>query len=378
MKTYTITTLFITAIVLAGCQSAKVPSPTTPILPGQQKPAPTVTHGVFPRRFYVAGNSFVDQDGLQMIFRGINCHDPAIMDMGNPVDPRFSAEYFRAIASWGANIIRVPITPFSLQKMNLDAALHYLDQTVAWAGENHMYVIVDFHSIGWLPGNWYPDANNTTTIAQWTEFWKTISSRYVNNDIVAFYELFNEPQIQERPWELDRAAIKKDWTIWKGLVEDLINNTIRHNDPQKIVLVGGLQNAYNLSYVASSPIEDISHNVAYAEHPYPHQELDFSGVSSLSDWDVAFGTLSDHYPVFATEFGYDSIGWPGSDPEYGILRTPYHQVIVDYLEKHKISWAVWGFSANWTPGLLKDNKTFEPSESGTYFRSRLLELNGRT
>jgi len=45
------------------------------------------------------------------------------------------------------------------------------------------------------------------------------------------------------------------------------------------------------------------------------------------------------------------------------------------VEAHSISWTVIHFSANWTPTLLKNNQTFEPSQSGAYFRSRLLEIN---
>jgi endoglucanase len=119
--------------------------------------------GTFPLRYHVEGNAFVDELGQKMVFRGIASHDPVIMDMGNPIDPRFTEDYFRVIASWGANIIRVPIVPYSLHKTGLAATLSYLDQTIAWAGENKLYVIIDFHSIGWLPGRWYPDTNNTTS-----------------------------------------------------------------------------------------------------------------------------------------------------------------------------------------------------------------------
>ncbi len=393
MKTYTLATLLVIALVLAACQPATPIPPTatltaepptstptsTPTITPTYTPTitstptitatPTVGPGGFPRRFHVEGNAFVDQFGQKMIFRGMASPDPTLMSActspnkcGDPNMPAFNKNYYQAFASWGPNILRVPITPFSLYTYGLDATLRALDQTIAWAGENHMYVIIDFHSVGWFPDNWFGSDGSRTTIEEWTGFWKTVSSRYANNDVVAFYELFSEPAL---PWDLHPyyPYPKKDWLTWKGLVETLVNDTIRPNDPDKIVLVGGLLSAYDLSYVAGAPIADSSNNVAYSTHPYP------SGFENQHlSWDSAFGNLSKKYAVFATEYGYDS-------PDINIGGSPYHQAIMDYLEAHQISWTAWIFAATWSPIFLKDNQTFETTESGTFFRSRLLELN---
>jgi hypothetical protein len=307
----------------------------------------------------------VDQFGQKMIFRGMASPNPVLMSLsGDPHMPAFNEHYYQVMASWGANIIRLPITPFSIHSYGLDARLGALDQAIAWAGQHHMYVLIDFHSVGWFPDNWFDSDGSKTTIEEWTGFWKIISSRYANNDVVAFYELFSEPDL---PLFLHSSYPypKKDWLTWKGLVDTLINDTIRPNDPDKIVLVGGLQSAYDLSYLAAAPIADISNNVAYATHPYSNGFVD-----QYIGWDTGFGNLSSQYPVFATEIGYDR---PSNDPLIGGI--PYYQALSDYLEVHSISWTVWSFSANWGPALLKDNQTFQPSSEGAYFRSRLLELN---
>jgi endoglucanase len=282
-----------------------------------------------------------------------------------------NAAYFQAMAGWGANIVRVPVTPYSLNSRTMAQVLDILDQTITWAAENHIYVIIDFHSCGWLATNWYvPDSGNETNVAQWTDFWKEVSGRYRGNDVVAFYEIFNEP-VQSDHWPYTRS----DWTTWKSLADELVRNAIRPNDPEKTILVGGLQSAYDLEFAAQAPITDISHNIAYATHPYSGQFLEGASQATQAGWDKAFGDLSRKYPVFATEFGYDPHGEYVSDPL--VDGIPYHKVIIDYLEAHRISWAVWCFDADWDTRLLKDNHTFEPSDSGAYFRSRLLELNGQ-
>jgi len=67
-----------------------------------------------------------------------------------------------------------------------------------------------------------------------------------------------------------------------------------------------------------------------------------------------------------------------NNPDIDIDGIPYHQAIIDYLEAHHISWTVWCFDAYWKTSLLTNNQTYQPSPSGKYFRSRLLELNQHT
>ena len=139
---------------------------------------------------------------------------------------------------------------------------------------------------------------------------------------------------------------------------------VRANDPDKIILVGGMNNAYNLSFVMDPSNAIQGSNIAYATHPY--------SPNTNPRWDEAFGNLSSQYPIFATEFGYQNQTW---FEDYYIAGTPYHQAIIDYLEAHHISWTVWCFDADWQTTLLNDIQNYTPSPSGKYFRSRMLALN---
>jgi aryl-phospho-beta-D-glucosidase BglC (GH1 family) len=372
MKTYKLTTLFVVVLVLAACQPATPIPPTVTLTPKPPTstptytptptitPTPTVGPGGFPRRFHVEGNAFVDQFSQKMIFRGMAMPDPISLALEhNPIQPDWNEHYYQVMASWGANIIRVPILPSSIRDYGIEKILTILDTTIAWAGENKMYVVIDFHSGGSIADNWYvDDPNQTTNMQEFLDFWNKISHRYANNDTVAFYELFNEPANSQQP------ATRAMWLAWKGVAEQAIS-VIRTNDPNKIILVGGMNYAYDLSYVADAPIA--GENIGYATHPYAIQIN-----AAHKDWDIAFGKLSDTYAVFATEFGYQ-------DDKHGfenimIGNKPYGQAIVDYLEERHISWMVWVFDDNWWTSLLLD-ENFRPSPSGAYFRSRLLELN---
>jgi aryl-phospho-beta-D-glucosidase BglC (GH1 family) len=141
--------------------TALTPKPltSTPIITPTSKIilTPTVAPGGFPRRFHVEGNAFVDQFGQKMVFRGMASPDVVQMVLHEHAElSAWNAQYYQAMASWGANIIRVPITPYGLHKVGTDRMLTIMDQTIAWAGENKMYVIIDFHSCGWFPDNWSP------------------------------------------------------------------------------------------------------------------------------------------------------------------------------------------------------------------------------
>jgi endoglucanase len=337
-------------------------SPTPAAAQAQaQSPTPRQGVGDFPRRYHVDGNSILDQYFQKSIFRGIATCDPAIMTMKNPVDPVLRAEYFREAARWGATILRIPITPYSLHKLGLEDSLRCLDRAVEWAGTYRMYVIVDFHCSGWFSPSWFDIPESITTIEEWTAFWEAVSSRYAGNDVVAVYEIFNEPckKPETRPYT------RSDWMTWKAQAERLINGTIRPRDPRKIVLVGGIQNSFDLEYAIDAPIHDDGGNLAYAIHPYP--------VWTEPTWDTAFGKASERYAVIATELGYQDAN------ERNIVKirgVPYRQALIDYLEARGIGWTVWSFTANWPGVLLKDNATFEPSEPGAYYRDLLLRLNG--
>jgi len=370
MKTCSLTILFVIALGLTACQPATPISPTASLPPESPTstptisvptstitPSPTVGPGGFPRRFHVEGNAFEDQFGQKMIFRGMSMLDPVRLVLEHKENqPDWNEHFFQVIASWGANIVRVPILPSTIRNYGMEKILPILDQSIAWAGENNMYVDIDFHSCGSIADNWGgDDPNQTTNMQEFVDFWDIISQRYANNDTVAFYELFNEPA------NLTPPPTKAMWLAWKAVAEQAISD-IRTNDPNKIILVGGLDWAYNLSFVADSPIA--FDNIGYTTHPYQEK--------MYLSWYNAFGKMSDKYAVFATEIGYQD-NKPGYENTM-VGNKLYSQAIVDYLEEHHISWTAWVFDDFWWTSLLIDDN-FRPSSSGEYFRSRLLEGN---
>jgi hypothetical protein len=121
--------------------------------------------------------------------------------------------------------------------------------------------------------------------------------------------------------------------------------------------------------VRASPIDRPA--VAYVTHPYPQKRQ----PPWEEKWERDWGFVAERYPVFATELGFVGAGERGAHvPTIG--DESYGEAIVDFFERHGISWTAWVFDPNWAPMLFED-WSFEPTRQGRFFREKLRELNGR-
>jgi endoglucanase len=339
----------------------------TPAPSATPRSSPTTAPSLTPtqsslKKLQVIGNRIVIEDGNPLVLRGLAHVDPVEQALLEDAFGPWKEDTYRVMSEWGANVVRIPLVPDSWQIAPRDQALEVLDQTIGWAGKYDMYVIIDFHSIGFPPDDFYTEPEDETTTEDIRDFWSLISRRYAGNDTVAFYEIFNEPLRSS-----DKGVPTLEaWEAWKEYCEEVID-LIRQNDPDTIVIVGGLQAAYDLSFV-SQVLEERS-NIAYATHPYP-------AVTWNKNWDTAFGNVADQYPIIATEFGFnnDSQWSELTEAAYEGSGGRYRHAIIDYLEAHEISWVVLGFSHVWDPTLLL-NTNYSPTESGEFFREQLLSLN---
>ena len=95
-------------------------------------------------RVSVKGNHFVTADGKTVIFRGLDTSDPDKLERNDQWNPH----YFEEAKAWGANVVRFPVHPAAWHIRGKKNYLKLLDEGVKWAGEQGMYVIIDWHSIG--------------------------------------------------------------------------------------------------------------------------------------------------------------------------------------------------------------------------------------
>lgn len=316
-------------------------------------------------KLHVVGNKIIDENGYIVYLHGVSPPGPLHL-IDDPDLGSWNEELFQVMSEWGVKVVRLPIHPERYEYHGKEFTLNILDQAVIWAKKHGMYLIIDFHGLGFPPDDFYIHEWYSIDITQLIGFWSAVSKRYANENTVAFYEIFNEPSI---PSSLAPTNNLEYWKKWKGYSEIIID-IIRENDPDSLIIVGGLLSAYDLSYVLYYPIERL--NIAYAAHPYP-------GVDYWMPWDDAFGLVSERYPVIFTELGYDN-----SQPENHVLRESsyhgegrYRDAIIAYADEHNIGWLVWNFSHKWNPMMLTD-RNYTPSEMGIYFKYQLQNLRNET
>lgn len=369
MKRITLISLLaVTTLLISACGLTSTPTPTLTATPSNiqssnptKTPLPTSPLPDLPR-LQIVGNKIVNENGEVVVLRGIGTADMIGLSEEGSTDIPWGEELFRTIHDWGATVVRLPVSPvffFDDENKGLEA----IDQAIEWAGKYEMYVIITFHAFGFPPTGFLinPSDLGMASDVDAIQFWQMVSERYAGNDVVAFYEIYNEAN--SHPW--DGRTHLEDWIIWKDFSE-LVIDLIRVNDPETIIIVGGLKFSSDLTYIVQTPIQ--RSNVAYAHHENP----------GIKDWDKAFGGVVEQYPVLITDFsfGIDITGeqsWLNESNYQG--EEPYRYAIMNYLEERGLSWIAVVFSSQWVPELVQ-NQLFEPSEVGQFYQEQLLSHGG--
>ena len=297
----------------------------------------------------VEGNRFVNESGETRIFQGVNIRDPHNL----AEDGRWEKAHFEEAKKWGANVIRLPIHPGAWRERGEACYLQLIDQAVTWARELGLYLILDWHSIGNLKEEKFQNKMYITTLEETHSFWNVVSRRYVDEPVVAMYELYNEPTISG-----DRFG-EMTWSEWKQINEEMIR-IIRGNHPKAVILVAGFNWAYDLMPIKNDPVN--ATGIAYVSHPYPEKRK----APWESQWEEDWGFVAEKYPVILTEIGF-------ALPEERGVHIPVHgdetygNALVDFTAEKGISWVAWCFSSKWSPYMFTD-WNYTPTRQGTFFK----------
>ncbi len=313
-----------------------------------------------PSTIRVDENRFVDDNDSEFVFRGVSVADPLkLVD-----DGMWTFELFEEVSDWGANTIRLPIHPPAWRELGPYEYLKLIDEAVVWANRLDMYLIIDWHSIGYLPTEQYQHVSYDTTIKETRDFWRKIAFRYKDVPTVAVYEIFNEPTTQ------GNTLGTRDWNEWRELNESIID-MIYARDRSVIPLVAGFNWAYDLRDVRDAPIR--RNGVAYSVHPYPQKAKPDvqSDAEFFRLWQETWGFVSKEYPMIASELGW--VRENGFGAHIPVIDDgSYGPRIMKFMQDRGISWIAWAFDPKWSPVLITD-WDFTPSEQGRFFRDAMRE-----
>jgi aryl-phospho-beta-D-glucosidase BglC (GH1 family) len=265
----------------------------------------------------------------------------------SPSGDHVGLDDFGKMAEWHANIVRVALN----QDFWLSGAALYdpgyadrVDGAVHDAEAAGLDVILDLHwsdrgnlAVDNLQGQNQVGTSNQQQMADQNskQFWSEVAARYKDDGRVLF-ELYNEPN--KIPWDvwLHGGTVEEYTAV--GMQE--LYDTVRATGANNLVIAGGLDWAFNLAAVRSSPLD--GYNVMYASHVY--DKID----NAPKAWEASFGYLGsqDIAPVILTEFG---------DPTKNCTGA-WDSNLIAYADARHISWTAWAWypSGCSFPALIAD------------------------
>lgn len=258
----------------------------------------------------VDGTKLVSENGQEVVLKGVAVVPPLFLREDN-IDYE---EYIGEVKSWGANVIRFPVYYCVYEREN-ENVWSEIDNVIQIVKQNSLVMILDFHGIGYPPEETYHTGVTGEGMEnifyyknEWLiSFWNEASRRYRDENTVTVYELFNEVKRSQS----DNREVS--WLRWKAFVEENLLSTIRANDPDKLVLVSGLDYAKDLSWASEYPVQGT--NIAYKRTSY------FESSPVMEENIAVIFAETDEVPIRA-------------------------------LEESGTSWVAHWFSPKWSPNLL--------------------------
>jgi endoglucanase len=242
-----------------------------------------------------------------------------------------------ALKAWGFNSVRLPMH-FNLYTLPVDQepvagkntwlpkGFAITDSLLQWCKDNQLWLILDLHAAPGGQGNdlnisdrddtkpslWDLKANRDKTIA----LWKELAKRYVNEPMIAAYDVINEPNWGfEDPKDKNGLQEKGNAPLKELLVD--ITKAIREVDTNHIIIIEG--NGWGNNYNGILPPWD--KNMVLSFHKYWNYNNEEAIRQILQ--------TRDHYkvPVWLGETGENSNVW--------------FTEAIRLLEQNNIGWAWW-------------------------------------
>ncbi len=310
---------------------------------------------------HVAGNRLVDQNGHPFQLRGVNrsggeyaCQQGWGFSDG-PVDEAAVA----AIASWGANAVRLPLNEDCW--LGLDAASPYSGASYrTWVHD----LVARLHHHGLVPVldlQWAESTGPATGTAELPDakhaprFWSSVASEF-RDDHALVLDLYNEPRDVSWGCWRDGCTVKGGW---KAAGMQSLVDAVRSTGATQPLMLGGLAYANDLSRWMTYRPHDPAGQLVASFHVYADNTC-----RSTSCWDSQVAPVSSQVPVVTGEVGeYDG----------GVsLLNAY----LPWADAHGISYLGWSWNVWKERTALISSYDGVPTEYGRGLRDHLLSRSG--
>lgn len=309
-------------------------------------------------RFHVSGRTVTGPDGQAVVLRGVNKSGLEYTAWGYDLD----LATFQRIKSWGANVVRLPLTPaFALQGMCKYKAEYMtnIDKVVALAEQLKMLLILSDHfgtkgttcgvTKDWHGNQKAPDSYNL-------QFVKALGARYKNRPYVAI-DLYNEPH--DISWDIWRKGGRVDAYTAVGM--QALLDGVRSSGFTGLVFASGNAWANDLSVIANEPLKN-DKDVVYAAHVYP----EMCGTATVPD-NVPYSCQGKSYqPVYDNWVAPAIAKRAVMVTEFGTKRNfaSDTQAAIDWMTAKGVGWTTWLWCNTKTSDFCVMNPDFSPSPTG--------------
>jgi aryl-phospho-beta-D-glucosidase BglC (GH1 family) len=319
------------------------------------------------------GKWIVDEDGNIVILRGAN-----FMGYEFGAWNAHTEEDYARMASWGFNVVRLPITWHYIEPepgvYNESYFKNHIDKDIAWAKKYGIYIILDMHQYRWSPyfdfefcGKkakgigmpvWlvskYPNSPtglgqavqdfflgkgpngteaseaNPSMKQRFIDVWKYVVHRYVNEPTIIGFDLLNEPPPPNRYNSTllgEKAISNYLYSFYEELIYEIRKMDNRHIVFYQHLSVNNLVNAKFLNYL----------NIGFSFHYYGYQSNYNGNITELEN-DIIINFLNPvknwNIPIFVGEFGID---------ETAQNSELYVKDILTIFDKYQLMYAWWSY-----------------------------------
>jgi len=331
----------------------------------------------------VKGNQILNSKDQPVLLRGVNT---STLEFTSDGEGHIIETIRVAIDDWHVNIIRLPLSQdrwFGKAPDQNDEYKSYralVKQAVELCNSKGCYIILDLH---WSDANEWgknigqqsmPDRNSVV-------FWKDIASLYANNPSVLF-DIYNEPR--DVSWDVwlnggtttsrpNRPGRGQRPVTYETVGMQEMLNTIRATGAKNVVVVGGLDWAYDFSGILEGrQLKDPNGNgVIYANHVYDNKS------ESVFTWIANMEEASAKFPIIISEFGGAGgpnrrAGWWGQSPSTAI-GDDWLLHILQAIQDHNWSFTAWDLHTTAGPTLIADWNYMPTPEFGVYVKELLVK-----
>lgn len=286
------------ACLLAGCRTKR----DTPVPTATNTPAPTATNTPVPTVAPTEAPIVADEDTLTGLTAfEITSRMIVGWNLGNTLDstgsniefdtaPIKSAtawgniapnkEVFEAVKAAGFNTVRIPTTWYQHVKYDNSQGkyiineewLAYVKQTVDYAYELDMFIILNVHHEDWVNVEEFTDAAYGKTSAMLKDIWSQVADTFADYDQHLIFEGMNEPRQTGLGGSVEwGGGDTKTWQYVNNLNEvfvDAVRSQGSAANKERLLMLPGYGASSNIATVKSIAVPENSGNVALSVHAY--------------------------------------------------------------------------------------------------------------